>query len=115
MEAINRVLGLELDEGDVVMPVNAQRHAQRRHPDDFGIYFPHVASVVQRPLYVRDDFKNDGKIELIGRPEGADQPLLVAVEITKDADGRYNITSFYPISDQKVAKRRESGHLRVIM
>ncbi len=75
---------------------------------------PHVASVVTNPLYVRDDFKNDGKIELVGRPGSLGGFLLVAVEITLDDDGRYNVASFYPISEAKVEKRRDSGHLRRI-
>ena len=94
------------------MSVNAQRHAQRRHPADYARCFPHVAYVVTGPLYVRDDFKNDGKIELVGKPVGFPEWLLVAVEVSLDNEGRYNVTSFYPISDQKVQNRRDSGHYR---
>ena len=115
ISAINNALGLELDDGRVVMSVNAQRHAQRRHPADFARCFPHVAGVVTNPLYVRDDFANDGKIELVGRPPSLGDYLLVAVEIVRDADGRYNVVSFYPISEKKVAKRRDSGHLRRLL
>ena len=64
-QAINNALGLELNAGDVVMSVNAQRHAQRRHPRDYARCFPHIAAVVGNPLYVRDDFKNHGKIEMV--------------------------------------------------
>lgn len=110
--AINDALGLELDEGQAVMSTNALKHARRRHPVEFPQCLPHVASVVTNPLYVRDDFKNDGKIELVGRPESLGGFLLVAVEIVLDEEGRYNVTSFYPISEGKVAKRREAGHLR---
>ncbi|MCI1141707.1 hypothetical protein MOP88_04135 [Sphingomonas sp. WKB10] len=112
--AINEALGLELDEGQAVMSTNALKHAQRRHSLDFARCLPHVASVVTNPLYVRDDFKNDGKIELVGRPPALGDYLLVAVEIVLDEDGRYNVTSFYPISESKVAKRRDTGHLRRI-
>lgn len=94
------------------MSVNAQRHAQRRHPADFARLFPHVASVIGTPLYARDDFKNEGKIELIGKPAALGEYLLVAVEIALDAHGRYNVTSIYPVSEAKVEKRREGGHLR---
>lgn len=110
--AINDALGLELDEGQAVMSTNALKHAQKRHPLDYARCLPHVASVVTNPLYVRDDFKNDGKIELVGRPAALSDFLLVAVEIVLDEDGRYNVTSFYPISENKVAKRRDTGHLR---
>ena len=112
VEAINAALGLDLDPGEAVMSVNADRHAKRRHPADYGRCFPHIAAIVTTPLYVRDDFLNDGKIELVGRPAGLADYLLVAVEISLDEDGRYNVTSFYPLSEAKVIKRRDGGHLR---
>lgn len=114
IRAINDALALELDEGDAVMSLRAQQHAQRRHPLDFARCFPHVAAVIANPLYVRDDFQNDGKIELVGKPDGLAEFLLVAVEISLDVDGRYNVTTFYPVSDRKVANRREKGTLKRI-
>lgn len=112
VEAINAALGLDLDAGEAVMSVNADRHAKRRHPSDYARCFPHIATVVTTPLYVRDDFLNDGKIELVGRPPSLADYLLVAVEVSLDDEGRYNVTSFYPLSEAKVIKRRDSGHLR---
>lgn len=94
------------------MPVNAQRHAQRRHPEEFPVYFPHVAALIQAPLYVGDDVKNPGKIELVGRPVGAPMHLLVAVEVKLDEKGRYTVVSFYPISQARIENRRAAGHLR---
>ena len=116
VQAINNALDLEIDAGDVVMSVNAQKHARRRHPTEFAMCFPHVASIISSPLYVRDDFANDGKIEMVGKSAGLGEYLLVAVEISLDDDGKYNVVSFYPISEKKVANRRESGHLvRIIL
>lgn len=112
IEGINSALGLELDAGDVVMSIRAQIHAQRRHPADYARCFPHVASIVTTPLYVCDDFKNHGKIEMVGRPTGFPDWLLVAVEVALDGDGRYNVTSFYPISEAKVENRKNSGHYK---
>lgn len=114
--SINNALKLEIEEGDVMMSFYAQKHARRSHPEDYARCLPHVATVINTPLYARDDFKNQGKIELIGRPAGMSGYLLVAVELTLDARGRYNVTSFYPVSERKVNLRRESGHLvRVIL
>jgi len=110
-KAINEALALEIESGDVVMSFNAQIHARRRHPTEYARCLPHVASVVNNPLYARDDFINDGKIELVGRPAGMAEYLLIAVELTLDTHGRYNVTSFYPISEQKVENRRDSRHL----
>lgn len=114
VRAINDALGLEMDEGEAVMSIRAQMHAQRSHPTDYARCFPHVAAVVANPLYVRDDFKNDGKIELVGKPDGLEEFLLVAVEISLDDEGRYNVTSLYPVSDKKVEGRRDKGHLKRI-
>jgi hypothetical protein len=110
---INATLQLELEEGEVVMPVNAQKHAQRKRPADYARCFPHVASVIASPLYMGDDFRNEGKIELVGRPLGLGTPLLVAVELTRDGDGRYSVTSFYPLSERTVSNRREKRHLLI--
>lgn len=97
------------------MTVLAQQHAKRRHPQDFPLYLPMVGEVINRPLYGRDDFKNDGKIELIARPPGCPEWLLVAVVLEPDLEGHYHIASFYPISQNKVDRRRERGHLKRIV
>jgi hypothetical protein len=116
VDPIRNALDIEVEAGDAVMSFNAQTHARKRHPTDYARCLPHVAAVVNAPLYARDDFKNKGKIELVGRPGGMSEYLLVAVELTLDTQGRYNVTSFYPISEKKVQLRRESGHLvRVIL
>lgn len=115
VEGVNGALGLELEPGDVVMSIRAQQHAQKRHPKDYARCFPHVASIIASPLYVCDDFKNEGKIEMVGRPNGFPDWLLVAVEIAQDEDGKFNVTSFYPISDTKVQNRKESGHYHRVL
>lgn len=111
-EAINRTLDMELNAGSVKISAAAQVHAKNRHANDFARCFPYLGEIIANPLYVRDDFRNDGKIELVGNPIGLEEWLLVAVTISLDADGCYNVVSFYPISAGKIAKRRESGHLR---
>ena len=114
-EGINGALKLELDPGDVVMSIRAQKHVQRKRPVDFARCFPHVASIISTPLYVRDNFKNEGAIELVGKSDGLPDWLLVAVEISLDEDGRYNVSSFYPISDKKVENRKQAGHYRRVI
>lgn len=116
VEPINKALDMELEPGDAVMSANAQKHAQRRHPVDYSRCQPHVAAVLTNPLYARDDFKNNGSIEMVGKPGNLPDYLLVAVEVVLDSEGRYNVTTFYPISDKKVENRRASGHLvRVVL
>jgi hypothetical protein len=111
VEAVNKTLGLELDAGGVFMPVNAQRHVQNKRPEDFARLFPHIAAVVANPLYVGDDFKNEGKIELVGAPIALGSALLVAIELKQDEQGKYAVTSFYALGETTIANRREKNHL----
>lgn len=111
-EIINRVLGYELDEGEVVLSGGAQVHANRQHPEDYPLLQPHVASIVTAPLYVGDDLRNHGKIELVGRVRSIQAVVLVAVNIEADANGNYQVMSFYKISEAKVENRRQKGHLK---
>ncbi len=109
---INETLDTELDEGETKMDVPHHKHVLKSHPDDYSFCEPHVASVIQNPLYIRDDFINTGKIEIIGGlPSLKNHKLLVAVEITQDDDGYYIVNSFYPISQSKVDNRRLNGSL----
>ena len=111
VDRINKTTGLELEPGEAVMSGNAQKHAARRHPKDYAKTQPHVAQVIASPLYIGDDARNPGKIELVGRIPALGTGLLVAVEITPDGDGNYNITSFYPVSEKKISDRRQKNHL----
>lgn len=115
VDAINRALDLELDASNVIMSIRAQNHAQRKHPADYAQCFPHITFVISNPLYVRDDFKNKNKVELISKPYALGGWLLVAVEITIDRNGHYNVTSFYPISDKKVESRKAKGHYKILI
>lgn len=110
-EVINLTLGLDLDPGPVILSRNAQKHALSSHPVEYPPCLPHVAAVVADPLNLGDDFKNGGKIEMIGRVPALGSFLLVAVTIERDPAGRYNVCSFYPISEKKIQPRRARGYL----
>ena len=73
---------------------------------------PHVAAVVMNPLYVGDDFKNPGCIEVISRIPTIGSGLLVAVSIEQNDKGQYEIRSFYPVSDGKIQNRLTKGYLK---
>jgi hypothetical protein len=113
-EAINRTLELDLTFGEVILSRAAQVHAERRHPDDYGRLLPFLGSVIANPLYVGDDIKNAGKIELVGRASAAVNFMLIAVSITQDEAGQYHIASFYPVSREKIDARRQKGFLQVL-
>jgi len=110
-DAINDTLGTELEPGEVVFSIPAQKHALRRHPDDFARCLPHVGGVVTGPLYVGDDFRNPGKIELVSRLPVLGGGLLVAVALERDNTGRYHVASVYPVSQSKIDTRRRAGTL----
>jgi hypothetical protein len=112
-DVINLTLGLELDPGPVILSRGAQKHALSSHPAEYPLCLPHVAAVIANPLYLGDDFRNGGKIEMIGRVPALGSFLLVAVTIEQDSAGRYSVCSFYPISEKKIQPRRERGYLRV--
>lgn len=113
VDVINVTMEMELDPGEVVLSKGAQVHALARHPDEYPVCLPHVAAVVANPLYIGDDFKNPGSIELIGRVPAIGSFMLVAVTVTRDANGCYNVCSFYPITEKKIQPRRERGFLKV--
>ncbi len=111
VEYINASLGLELDPGPAILSGVASKHAEKHHPDDYAICLPHIAGILARPLYIGDDFKNRDNIELVGRIPTISSHILVAVKIVPDGEGRYRVASFYRISQQKVERRKASGHL----
>ncbi|MBR1195304.1 hypothetical protein JQ574_04595 [Bradyrhizobium sp. AUGA SZCCT0158] len=112
--AINKTLGTEIVAGEVVLTRGAQRHAYRRHPDDYPKCLPHLAAVIANPRYIGDDHSNSG-IEIWGWIPSLGELVLVAVELNRDADGRYQISSFYMVSEKKAQTRRQKGFLKVVV
>lgn len=113
VEIVNRTLEMELEPGPVILSRGAQKHALSSHPVEYPLCLPHVAAVIANPLYLGDDFKNGGKIEIIGRVAAIGSFMLVAVTIERDETGCYHVCSFYPITEKKIQPRRERGFLRI--
>lgn len=111
---INAALGLELEEGDVVFTAAAQVHAERRHPNEFAKCLPFVGLVVTDPLYVGDDGRNEGKIELIAKVQTLGTAVLAAIVLEPDSDGRYRVASLYPLGLKKVEQRRQARRLVIL-
>ncbi|WP_207458082.1 hypothetical protein [Azospirillum sp. SYSU D00513] len=112
IRAINAALALELDEGLAVLIPAIRLHVLRRHPEDYERLLPHVASVITAPQFIGDDFKNPGKVELIARVPAAGGPLLVAVDLTMNQHGQYEVRSFYPVAEEKIQGRLSKGYLK---
>ncbi|MBM1172849.1 hypothetical protein [Microvirga arabica] len=114
-EIIRTTIGIDLDPGSVIVSAAAQRHAAVRHPDEYGVCLPLLATVVADPLYVGDDFRNEGKIEIIGGALPPDALLLIAICIEADTGGRYHVASFYPVSRKKAQHRKDKGFLKIAL
>lgn len=105
-------LEIDVDPGEVVFSVPAQKHAHSRHPEDAPLIVPHLAQVLEDPMYVGDDLRNPGKIELVRVIPGAGgKSALIAVTVEK-TDGYYHICSSYLITQSEVDKKRAKGVLK---
>jgi hypothetical protein len=79
VDLINQALETELEAGDLIVPVGMDVHISRNRPGEYARLEPHLAAIIKNPLYVGDDFKNNG-FELIGCiPGPALEFVLVAV------------------------------------
>jgi len=111
---INATLEMDLEAGNVVMSANAQKHAANKHPE-FTQCLAFASVVLANPLYLGDDTRNPGKIEIIGRPPLLGSAMLIAVEIAKDKRGNYNVTSIYKLKNETVENRKANGHLKIAL
>ncbi len=114
VDAIYNATGHELDPGEVLLSVNAQKHARKRHPDEYDGCLPHLKKAIAAPNFIGDDHRNPDKIELLARAAalpGGDV-VLVAVNLERDSKGRYHIASFYPITEKNLQTRLEKGFLK---
>jgi hypothetical protein len=112
--AVYATLGIEMDEGDVKCSAQALHHASRRHPQDVPVILPHLSEIIRNPLYMGDDFKNPGKIELIGKIAGRSGAALVALTIAMDeADGYYHVCSMYMITQSELDRKRDKLVLKI--
>ena len=108
---INQAMQLELVPGDLIVPVGIEIHISRQRPGEYARLLPHLGAVTANPLYVGDDFKNEG-IELVGSAPGSGGAfILVAICLEIDSTGRYQVRTFYATSREKIERRRQKGVL----
>lgn len=112
VEAIEEKLAVKLAEGPVELSAGAKLHATKRHPDDVPLILPHLADIIAAPLYVGQNPKHPGKIELIGRIPQRFGGALVSIEILDfDKNGTHNICSMYLINQSKFDRLLSNGAL----
>lgn len=113
---VYRTLQIEADPGEVIFSVPAQKHANGNHPGDAAVIIPHLSQVIEDPMYVGDDTRNPGKIELVRMIPGAGgKSALIAVTVEPDDRGVYNICSSYLITQSEVDKKRQKGVLKNVI
>ncbi len=107
-------MGTDLEPGLLVVPIGMDVHVSRKRPGEYARLVPHLGAVTADPLYVGDDFKNDG-IEIIGSAPGSGgEFILIAICLTLDEGGNYQVRTFYSITDEKIQQRRRKGVLNVL-
>ncbi len=105
------VTGLGLEAVPVRFTIAAQKHAIKRHPDEFHLCRPYLERTVKTPTYVGQSPKHEGNgFELVFESEQGDLLILLAVRL-KQVGGAYIVTSVYPINQDKLARRLRKGFL----
>ncbi len=66
-------------------------------------------------MYMGDDYKNPGKIELVRRIRGENNAALIALKIEKADDGYYHVCSAYFISQSEVDKKKQKKILKIVL
>lgn len=112
-EMLYRTLEIKADPGEVRLTRAAQSHIQSRHPGELEKILPRLSQLVENPLYMGDDHRNPGKIELVGRVPQHSGAVLVAILLDRnEGEDFYHICSAYFISQAEVDKRRDQKILK---
>lgn len=112
-DAINRVLGTELDVADVWVSKECHRHIAEDHPEDYQAVMANIIDIIRSPGWVGQDPKHGGNFYLVRRVCQGDGtvPVLVAIGLEVSRHGTYNVRSAYGISEEDVLARRLRGSL----
>lgn len=116
VDAINRVLGTELEPGNVWLSAQAHRHMAEDHPEDYPTCIATLELAISNPTFAGQAPKTRDNFEIVRRilkPEG--YAVLVAIGLVIDKNGLYRVRSSYLIKSEKVDTRRQAGHLRPVM
>ncbi len=115
VEAINRVLGTELEPGPVRLSAVAHRHMAEEHPDDYAACIAALALAIASPTFVGQAPKHTRNFEIVKRvPRPDRRAVLVAVGIERDDAGEYRVRTCYLVEPEKVEQRRRNGTLRQV-
>ena len=114
--AINRTFERDLGAGKVWIGREARRHSDKWHPGDYARAKPDIAAVLSSPLFLglpqwRGSKKAGTHVAALYGPlsDGSDDWLVIPVEMTKDAAGRYRAESLYIRSQSRLQEAIKAG------
>lgn len=105
-DTVNRCLNLTLPDGDVCFTIPAQKHAYRRHPDDYMTCVPFLSETILGPSHVGQAPDHEGEgFEMIKELPHESLIVLMAVNVRPTNRGIYIVRSVYPIDRNKLERR----------
>jgi hypothetical protein len=116
-DAINKVLGTELDVADVWVSKACHAHIANDHPEDYPIVKAHMIDIIREPTLVGQDPAHGRNFYLVKRivdDEGKEFGMI-ALGLEVSSFGTYNVRSAYRISQEDVNGRRLRGSLKSLI
>lgn len=116
VDKINAALGTELEPGHAWLSATAHRHMALDHPGDYPICITHLEAAISAPTYIGQAAHHPDNIEIIKRirlPSAT--TILVALSLTRNEHGNYNVRSSYLIEEKDVDARRRARRLKAVL
>ncbi len=113
VDAINAVLGTELEPGHVWLSEKAHEHIATDHPADYPICFSALTLAITTPTLIGHAPKRTANFELyrrVNHPDG--KVMMAAIGLIVHSDGSYRMRSSYLVSGEVVNNRRLTGRLK---
>ena len=107
-QALNKII----TPGDVHFTIPAQKHAFKRHPEDFHTCLPYLSQVICAPTYVGQAPQHAGKgMEAVLQVPSDGINVLVAITLASSNNGGYYVKSTYLVDNNKIYNRLRRGFL----
>lgn len=113
VDAVNAVLGTELEPGHVWLSETAHAHMAIDHPDDYATCFAALTLVVSAPTLIGEAPKKTRNFELhrrVNHPDG--KVVMAAISLEANAHGNYQMRTSYLVAGEVVDNRRLANRLR---
>jgi hypothetical protein len=113
VELINSTLGTELESGDAILTSRAHEHIATDHADEYVAVMTHIQLLISAPTYIGQSPRHGGEFEMVRRViiPGGDEIILAGINLTVNEFGNYNVHSAYRLTEERVTRRIQRGHL----